>query len=59
MRYSIEGPGVGDYNSYHNEDKRAAKWMPEKEKKNASKSLKLPPVGTYTPLPVAYELFEN
>lgn len=27
MRNSLDGPGVGNYNSYHNEDKRAAKWV--------------------------------
>jgi hypothetical protein len=57
MRNSLESPGVGNYNSFHNEDKRAAKWIAEKEKKVASKSVKLPPVGAYSPLPVAYQLF--
>lgn len=59
MRDSLESPGVGNYNSYHNEDKRAAKWVAEKGKKVASKSVRLPPVGTYSPRPVAYQLFEN
>ena len=27
MRYSLECPGVGEYNKFHNEDKRAAKWV--------------------------------
>ena len=57
MRNSLESPGVGNYNSYHNEDKRAAKWVGEKEKKVGSKSVRLPPVGTYSPHPVAYQLF--
>lgn len=59
MRSSLDCPGVGNYNDYHHYDKRAAKWVAIKEKKSDSKSLKLPPVGTYSPLPVAYELFEN
>ena len=60
MRSSLDAPGVGNYNSYHNEDKRAAKWMEEKGKpKKASRSVKLPSVGTYQPLPVSYQLFEN
>ena len=33
MRFSIDYPGVGSYNKYHNEDKRASKWMQEKGKK--------------------------
>ena len=27
MRSSIENPGVGNYNSYHDTDKRAARWV--------------------------------
>jgi hypothetical protein len=60
MRYSLESPGVGEYNSYHGiNDHRAAKWMPEIEMKNKEKNVKLPPVGTYNPLPMAYNLFDN
>ena len=61
MRGSLESPGVGEYNAYHGiNDHRAAKWVAEEEKKTkASTSLKLPPVGTYNPLPQSYELFDN
>ena len=52
-------PGIGEYNKFHNEDKRAAKWIEEKGRKEKSKSVKLPDVGTYQPLPVSYALFEN
>ena len=55
MRNSLEVPGIGEYNKLHDEDKRAAKWMQEKGKK--AKSVKLPEVGTYQPLPVSYSLF--
>jgi hypothetical protein len=47
MRDSIEAPGVGNYNAYHCGDKRAARWVDEKNKRAAAKSVKLPPVGTY------------
>lgn len=61
MRSSLESPGVGEYNAYHGiDDHRAVKWIAENEKKKAvSTSLKLPPVGTYNPLPMAYQLFDN
>ena len=30
MRHSLENPGVGSYNSHHDEDKRADKWIEKK-----------------------------
>lgn len=59
MRGSLEAPGVGQYNEYHKRDQRAAKWKEENQKKAVSKSVKFPPVGTYTPLPIEYHLFDN
>ena len=62
MRDSVDRPGAGSYNSYHGtEDRRAPKWQAQlnKEKPSKSMSVKLPPVGTYTPLPLEYNLFEN
>jgi hypothetical protein len=64
MSNSIHTPGVGQYN---NNDRRI-KWQGhfvswksnkgESPKKEANRE-KLPPVGTYAPLPVSYELFES
>jgi hypothetical protein len=60
MRYSLECPGVGEYNSYHgNKDQRSVRWMPQKGIKPKEDKLKLPPVGTYNPLPMEYNLFDN
>ena len=59
MRFSLDGPGVGEYNSYHGiEDHRAIKWM-EKKGKTDKTEVKLPPVGTYTPVPVAFTVFDR
>ena len=59
MRFSLDGPGVGEYNVYHGkEDHRAAKWMEEKGKVE-KKEIKLPPVGAYTPVPVAFSVFDR
>lgn len=61
MRNSIDTPGVGQYNGKDLRGKWEGKVVKWKEGKNASKKdpnkEKLPPVGTYTPHPVAYELF--
>jgi hypothetical protein len=61
MRSSLESPGAGEYNGYYGDrDVRASKWVAPKEKKSKSpEAIKLPPVGTYSPLPVAFKLFEN
>lgn len=57
MRRSLEAPGVGNYNSHQPISKKGSKWGLSKRKIIADDDLKFPPVGTYNPNPVAFELF--
>lgn len=64
MRNCIETPGVGQYNGKDERLKwhgRFVKWKADSLKRDKSKveREKLPPVGTYAPVPVAYDLFES
>lgn len=63
MRNSIETPGVGQYNGKDQRLKWHGHFIRWKANKSTSQSKapkeKLPPVGTYAPLPVSYDLFES
>ena len=60
MRGSIEQPGVGNYNPHqlakHN---KAVKWMESKSKSKSEAKTKMPPVGTYDPVPAQFGLFSS
>ncbi len=62
MRNSMETPGIGSYTSRAAPKKKSNGWAkPKKEKKDKSSApgFKLPSVGSYTPNPVEYTLFDN
>ena len=62
MRVSLDNPGVGNYNAYRAVlDQKGSKFNKEGEKDDPKKKspVKLPSVGSYTPNPVSYNLFES
>lgn len=60
MRNSLDAPGVGNYNAHHAIfDHRGSKWVLPKNKSHSASGVKLPPVGTYNPVPVSFKLFQS